>query len=149
MEYTGIIASVAQVTSGLKQDGSTWSRQDFVFEFFENYSDQWPQRVLLSVMNDRINALNLQRGEKVKVNFTLGTREWNGRVFQDVRLREISKVDENGNAIQPGQTQTTAQAAPTAPTAQAAPAAPTAQAAPAAQAAQAAPTAARPDDLPF
>ena len=47
MEFEGRISKVLPVRSGTRQDGSEWKALPFVFEYFENPSDRYPDSVLL------------------------------------------------------------------------------------------------------
>lgn len=51
MEFEGRIAKVLPTRTGTKQDGSEWKSLPFVFEYFENPSDRYPDSVLLETMD--------------------------------------------------------------------------------------------------
>ena len=66
-------------------------------EWFVNPNDTQSQKIVLSLMNDRIDQYNLQVGDKVEVRFDLRYREYQDRFYQDVfmpydGLKKIGKV---------------------------------------------------------
>lgn len=91
MQFKGRIYKLFPVQSGTSQRGE-WSRQDFIFEYFETPNDRYADRVLLSVMNDRIREYDLHEGDEVIIGFGHTTREYQGRYFNDVRLYHFEKV---------------------------------------------------------
>ena len=92
MQFTGRIYRLYPVQSGTSANGKEWSRQDFIFEYFENPTDRYADRVLLSVMNERIKEYDIHEGEECIIGFAHTTREYQGRVFNDVRLYHFEKV---------------------------------------------------------
>jgi hypothetical protein len=109
MQFQGRIYKLFPVQSGTSQRGE-WSRQDFIFEYFETANDRYADRVLLSVMNDRIREYDLHEGDEVIIGFGHTTREYQGRYFNDVRLYHFEKVKQVGKT----ETPTAASAAATA-----------------------------------
>ena len=91
MQFEGRINKLFPVQTGTSQRGE-WSRQDFIFEYFETPNDRYADRVLLSVMNDRIKEYDLHEGDTVICGFSHTTREYQGRYFNDVRLYHFEKV---------------------------------------------------------
>lgn len=91
MEFKGRINRVLPIQSGTTEKGP-WQRQEFVFEYFENENDHWNNKVLLSVMNDRIKEYDLHEGDEVTIGFEHNIREWQGRIFNDVRIYKFEKV---------------------------------------------------------
>ena len=86
------------VRSGQKSDGSEWRSQEFVFEYFENPDNWWSEKVLLSLMNERIDEYQLKEGDEVRVNFGHSVREYQGRLYNELRLRRLQKVSEASSA---------------------------------------------------
>ena len=103
MEFTGRIYKVLDTASGKKQDGSEWKRQDFIFEYFENPNDRYSDKVVLSVMNDRIAEYDLHEGDEVRIGFGHSVREWQGRWFSEMRIYKFEKVSAKA-AVSPQQT---------------------------------------------
>lgn len=92
------VCAVGKVQSGTSQQtGNQWRKQEFVVEWFVNPNDTQSQKIVLSLMNDRIDQYNLQVGDKVEVRFDLRYREYQDRFYQDVfmpydGLKKIGKV---------------------------------------------------------
>jgi hypothetical protein len=79
------VCSVGQIQSGTSQQtGNQWRKQEFVVEWYESPSDTQSQKIVLSVMNDNIDKLKVQIGDKMEVRFDLRYREYNGRYYMDV-----------------------------------------------------------------
>lgn len=91
MEFKGRINRVLPIQSGTTEKGP-WQRQEFVFEYYENQNDRWSDKVLLSVMNDRIKEYDLHEGDEVLIGFGHNIREWQGRIFNEVRIYKFEKV---------------------------------------------------------
>lgn len=92
MQFQGRINRIYPIQSGTSANGNQWSRQDFIFEYFEQPTDRYADRVLLSVMNDRIREYDLHEGDTVICGFSHTTREYQGRCFNDIRLYHFEKV---------------------------------------------------------
>lgn len=92
MEYTGRIQKLLPIRTGKKQDGSEWQSQEFVFEYFECEGDRWSDKVLLTLMGDRIKEADLREGDEVKISFYHSVKEWNGRWFNNLRVYKLEKV---------------------------------------------------------
>lgn len=91
MQFQGRIYKLFPVQSGTSQRGE-WTKQDFIFEYFEQPTDRYADRVLLSIMNDRIREYDLHEGDEVIIGFGHNTREYQGRYFNDIRLYHFEKV---------------------------------------------------------
>lgn len=79
------VCQVGQIQSGTSQQtGNQWRKQEFVVEWHEHESDTQTQKIVMSVMNDNIETLKVQVGDKLEVRFDLRSREYNGRYYQDV-----------------------------------------------------------------
>lgn len=93
MQFQGRIFRLYPIQSGTSSaNGNQWSRQDFVFEYFENPTDRYADRVLLSVMNERIKEYDLHEGDECIIGFAHTTREYQGRCFNDIRIYHFEKV---------------------------------------------------------
>ena len=104
MEFKGRIYKLFPIQSGTSAKGNDWEKQDFIFEYFEHDTDRWSDKVLLSIMGDRIREADLHEGDEVIVGFGHNVRDWQGKYFNDVRCYKIEKVTkptENGAASQP------------------------------------------------
>lgn len=110
MQFQGRIYKLFPIQTGTSQRGE-WTKQDFIFEYFEQPTDRYADRVLLSIMNDRIKEYDLHEGDEVIIGFGHNTREYQGRYFNDVRLYHFEKVKQVGNTDAPA-----AQPSPAIPT---------------------------------
>ena len=84
LELEGRIARKMNVQGGTTARGA-WSKQEFIFEYQEG---NFPSQVCMHVWgDDKVRELDkYQVGDKVKVSFNLGSREYNGRWYTDVRV---------------------------------------------------------------
>ena len=108
MEFQGRISKIFPVLKGKSAAGNDWMKQDFIFEYFERENDRWSDKVLLSVMNERITEYQLHEGEEVKCGFSHSVREYNGKYYNEVRLYRLQKVvkeQPQATSEQPTQTQ--------------------------------------------
>ena len=92
MEFKGRIQKLLPIRTGNKQDGSEWQSQEFVFEYFEREGDRWSDKVVLTLMGDRIKQADLHEGDEVKIGFGHSVREWQGRYFNELRVYKLEKV---------------------------------------------------------
>ena len=103
------VCMVGQIQSGTSQQtGNQWRKQEYVVEWHENESDTQTQKLVMSVMNDNIEKMNVQVGDKLEIRFDLRTREYNGRYYQDVyapfdAIRKLGTIG-GGTTAQPAQT---------------------------------------------
>ena len=103
------VCMVGQIQSGTSQQtGNQWRKQEYVVEWHENESDTQTQKLVMSVMNDNIEKMNVQVGDKLEIRFDLRTREYNGRYYQDVyapfdAIRKLGTIG-GGTTVQPAQT---------------------------------------------
>ena len=108
MEVQGRISKILSTRTGTKSDGTTWQAQEFIFEFFETPEQRWSDKVVLSIMNESIREYNLHEGDEVKIGFSHGVNEWNGRYYPEFRIYKFEKLST-------ATTQQPSQPAPTAP----------------------------------
>lgn len=101
------VCAVGPIQSGTSQQtGNQWRKQEFVVEWYESPSDTQSQKIVLSVMNDNIDKLNVQIGDKMEVRFDLRYREYNGRYYMEVYapFDAMKKVGELQTAGEPAGT---------------------------------------------
>ena len=87
LELDGRIARKLNVQTGTSARGA-WSKQEFIFEYQEG---NFPAQICMNVWgDDKVKELEkYQVGDRVKVSFNLGSREFNGRWYTDVRAWRI------------------------------------------------------------
>lgn len=109
MEFKGRIMKVLPVTSGTSQNGNEWKKQDFVFEYFEQQTDRYSDKVCLSIMNDRIAEYDLHENDEVLIGFGHSIREYQGRYFNELRLYKFQKLTQAQPQPAPAQPEAQAQ----------------------------------------
>ena len=125
MEYQGRIRKVLPVRTGTSQrTGNNWKCLPFVFEYFENETDRWPDSVVLETFDEKV-INSLKEGMEVRCGFGHRAKEYDGKTFNELRLYKIESVKSSEQPAQQPQPQPASQQ-------------------PAAQQAQE-----QPDDLPF
>lgn len=97
MDIKGRIYKVFPIVKGTRQDGTEWSRQDFIVEFFEHETDRYADRVMLNIMNERVKECDLHEGDEVTVGIGHSVREYKGRWYNELRCY---KVQTTANAPQ-------------------------------------------------
>lgn len=92
MEFEGRVKQVLPVRSGTSQrTGSNWRALPFVFEYFENETNRYADSVLLETFDEKVIE-HLQEGMKVRCGFGHRTREYEGRVYNELRLYKIESL---------------------------------------------------------
>lgn len=90
MILQGRIDKLLPLTGGVNAEGKDWKKLEFLFEYYENPSDIFSRKVCLSVMNERIDTLNLAEGDEIRVRVGLGCREFKGRYYNDIRTGDVT-----------------------------------------------------------
>ena len=94
MEFEGRIMRILPQRSGTSQKtGNEWFAQPFVFEYFENPTDRWSDKVLLET-RDRDIVAKMKEGMKCRCGFGHGINDWNGRTFNELKLYKLILIDE-------------------------------------------------------
>ncbi len=92
LDIIGKIIQVMPETNGQSKAGKPWSKQEFVIETMEQY----PRKVCMSVMNDKVQELKkFAAGHEIKASLNIESREYNGRWYTDIRAW---KIELNGPA---------------------------------------------------
>lgn len=112
MEIQGKIYKVLPTRTGKKADGSEWRSQEFIVEFFETADQRWSDKVVLNVMNDRIDEYQLHEGDDVRVGFSHGVREYQGKYYPEFRIYKFEKVAHQQHLSAKSEPQPTPTAAP-------------------------------------
>ena len=90
MEFQGRIKKVLPFRSGTSQRGE-WKALPFIFEFFEHETDRYADTVLLETFDTNVID-NLKEGMEVVCGFGHRTREYEGKVYNELRLYKIESV---------------------------------------------------------
>lgn len=104
MEFKGRIYKILPEQSGTTKEGKEWRRLDFVFEYFEKETDRYSDKVVLSVMNERIEQYDLHEQDEVLIGFGHNVREYQGRWYNELRVYKLEKItalvaQPSGNAL--------------------------------------------------
>lgn len=101
MEFQGRVKQVLPLRSGVSQrTGNEWKALPFVFEYYEHDTDRYPDSVLLETFDDKVID-NLKEGMEVRCGFSHRTREYDGKIYNELRLYKIESVRTAAN--QPAQ----------------------------------------------
>ena len=117
MEVQGRISKILPLRKGKRSDGSEWRSQEFIVEFFETADQRWSDKVVLNAMNEHIDEYDLHEGDEVRVGFSHGVKEYQGRWYPEFHIYKFEKVVNLTVAAQP---QPTINETPTAPAPEAA-----------------------------
>ena len=92
MEFQGRIRKVLPVRTGTSQrTGNNWKCLPFVFEYFENETDRWPDSVVLETFDEKV-INSLKEGMEVRCGFGHRAKEYDGKTFNELRLYKIESV---------------------------------------------------------
>lgn len=91
MEIEGRIIHALQKQEGTSsRTGNHWASQEYVIETH----DQYPRKCCFRVFGeDRINAMNIQVGEELRVSFDVDAREYQGRWYNTLTAWKVDRID--------------------------------------------------------
>ena len=92
MEVQGRISKILPKRTGKRSDGSEWRSQEFIVEFFETPDQRWSDKVVLNAMNERIDEYDLYEGKEVRVGFSHGVREYQGKWYPEFHIYKFEPV---------------------------------------------------------
>ncbi len=97
MEFVGRVKQILPLRSGVSQrTGNEWKALPFVFEYFEHETDHYAERVLLETFDTNVIE-HLKEGMEVRCGFGHRTREYNGNIYNELRLYKIESVRAGAN----------------------------------------------------
>lgn len=70
---------------GLSSQGAPWRKQTIVV-MEDDPGIAFPNEVALDLFGDRIPETPLAAGQRVDVHFAIRTREWGGRVYNEINV---------------------------------------------------------------
>ena len=85
MRITGKISQVLPLQQGVSNHGADW-RQQTIVVVEADPSIAFPNAVALDLFNDKIPVTQLTVGQLVDVHFSIRTREYNGRVYNEINV---------------------------------------------------------------
>ncbi len=89
MKLSGKITQVLPLQQGTSQQGAQWRKQPIVV-MEDDPSITFPNEVLFDLFNDEIPVTPLAIGQHVDVFYSIRTREYNGRLFNDINVVRVS-----------------------------------------------------------
>ena len=88
MKITGKIINVMPLVEGVSQQGAQWRKQTFVV-MEDDVNVAFPNAVAFDLFNDKIPETALTLGQHVDVHFGIRTREYNGRIYNEINVVRI------------------------------------------------------------
>lgn len=88
MKISGKITKVLPLQEGTSQQGANWRKQTIVV-LEDDPQVPFPNEVAFDLFNDRIPETALTVGQHVDVHFSIRTREYNGRIYNDINVVRI------------------------------------------------------------
>jgi hypothetical protein len=84
MQLSAKLIQLLPLQTGTGRNGQ-WKKQDIVVET----DGQYPKKICISVWGDKINESLLKVGNRLKIDFDVESREYNGRWYTDVKAWKI------------------------------------------------------------
>lgn len=84
MQLSAKLVQLLPLQSGTGRNGQ-WKKQDMIVET----DGQYPKKICVSVWGDKINEDQLKVGNRLKIDFDVESREYNGRWYTDVKAWKI------------------------------------------------------------
>lgn len=109
MDLKGKVILTMPLVTGEGKNGQ-WRKQEFVIET----GDQYPKKVLFSLMGTKIDQNPVVLGQEVVVSFDAESREYNGKYYTNLNAWKISAAGSAPvqNNFQPTQNQNMNEAPP-------------------------------------
>jgi hypothetical protein len=93
LEFEGSLIKVLPEVTGQGKNGA-WVKQDFVLET----EDQYPKKACFTAWGDKSADLKtFSLGEKLKIQFSVESREYNERWYTDLRALRIDAAGGGGS----------------------------------------------------
>lgn len=89
MKISGKITKVMPLQEGQSQQGGQWRKQTIVV-MEDDPSIMYPNEVALDLFNDKIPGTALAIGQHVDAYFGIRTREYNGKVYNDINVFKLN-----------------------------------------------------------
>ncbi|MFN4892301.1 MAG: DUF3127 domain-containing protein [Bacteroidota bacterium] len=84
MQLSVKLLSLLPLQTGNGKNG-TWKKQDVIVET----DGQYPKKVCISIWGDKIEESKLIPGNRLKIDFDVESREYNGRWYTDVKAWRV------------------------------------------------------------
>lgn len=116
MEFYGRIMKVLEQRKGTSErTGNEWKTQGFVFEYFEQPTDRYSDKVYLETFDENVMS-QLKEGLPVLIGFGHNVEDYNGRTYNRLRMYKFEPQGQQKPAPQPADGVTGAAPAASAPT---------------------------------
>ena len=99
MQLSAKLIQILPLQSGTGKNGQ-WKKQDMIVET----DGQYPKKICISVWGDKINEDQLKVGNRLKIDFDVESREYNGRWYTDVKAWKIEVEGGSNEAADNNQT---------------------------------------------
>lgn len=83
MQLTATLIQLLPLQSGTGKNG-TWKKQEIIVET----EGQYPKKVCISLWGDKAE-IPMQVGQKLKIDFDVESREYNGKWYTDVKAWKV------------------------------------------------------------
>lgn len=101
MEFQGRIKQVLPERRGTSQrTNNEWVALPFIFEYFENENDRYADTVLLETFDTNIQPY-IKEGLEVRIGFGHRTHEYEGKVYNELRMYKIESIKKQQSAPAP------------------------------------------------
>ena len=94
MKISGKITQVLPLQQGVSQQGAQWRKLTIVV-VEDDANIAFPNEVVFDLFNDRIPETQLTVGQRVDVHFGIRTREYNGKVYNEINVVKL-KIENYG-----------------------------------------------------
>lgn len=92
MKFQGRVKQILPARSGVSQKtGNEWKALPFIFEYYENDTDRFPDSVVLETYDTKVID-NLKEGMEIVVGFGHRTREYEGRWYNELRIYSLESA---------------------------------------------------------
>ena len=116
MEFYGRIMKVLEQRKGTSErTGNDWKTQGFVFEYFEQPTDRYSDKVYLETFDENVMS-QLKEGLPVLIGFGHNVEDYNGRTYNRLRMYKFEPQGKQKPAPQPADGGTGAAPSAAAPT---------------------------------
>lgn len=98
MKFQGRVKQILPLRSGISQKtGNEWKALPFIFEYYENETDRFPDSVVLETRDTKVID-NLKEDMEIVVGFGHRIHEYEGRWFNELKIYSLESVARAQNA---------------------------------------------------
>jgi len=85
MQFIAKLVEILPLQTGKGRNGE-WKKQEIIVET----AGQYPKKVCVSIWGDKLDGVNLKKGQAYDISFDIESREFNGRWYTDVKAWKIT-----------------------------------------------------------